>query len=546
VKNLEDFSEAINELTENDMVIFDVDNTLILPRDLILRTENQGFLTKLSEEILINPEIVIPDKWDRNYLSSKTLLSAESMIVDPKIPSLIKKLQEKGVKTIALTAMQTGAHGLIESMEDWRIQQLKLHGIDFSATFPELDFLAFDEISRENSHPTFKSGVLSSGSHTKGEVLIAFLVHLNWKPKRIFMVDDKIEYLETVRFELETIDVDFRGFHYTAVEHLTSTLDENVARLQFQYLALYGEWLSDQQAKATLLDKQLHVKEKTIPLDDGTEIYCKILGSGSTIFCIHGGPGLDHTYFLPQMEQFASLHQLVLLDQRGSGKSSGEITSDSINIDQFVEDLENVRRSLGFKKIILLGHSWGSLIVCKYAIKYPERVTSIILMNPIPASQEGMQAFGEEVNGRKKTIAEALKKIEEDPEYIKNSPTLVTDWYRLMFSTYCCNPADAEKLTLHFTKSSITEDKKIQDIISKGLLSKAYDFYTEFSKITCSTLIIHGECDPIKMKDSEKLHQTIKGSNLVILPKAGHFPFVENPEALFTVIQKFLTPLSTS
>ena len=102
-----------------------------------------------------------------------------------------------------------------------------------------------------------------------------------------------------------------------------------------------------------------------VAIADGSLYYDEI-GHGIPIIIVHGGPGvLDQGYLQPQLFQLAAEHRLIFYDQRGSGKSlNTKLDEKHINIDQFVEDLEVLRTSLGLEKFILMGHSWAGYLQC--------------------------------------------------------------------------------------------------------------------------------------------------------------------------------------
>ena len=88
------------------------------------------------------------------------------------------------------------------------------------------------------------------------------------------------------------------------------------------------------------------------------EHYYSIIGKGDTLVILHGGPGLSHRYMLPQLDSLlSSRFTLLFYDQRGSGWTGGINDTTSLNIESFVQDLEQIREHFGIKKINLLGHS---------------------------------------------------------------------------------------------------------------------------------------------------------------------------------------------
>lgn len=247
-QGLEPFEKALLSADRETLVIFDVDETLIIPQDMILRPCNQDFLQHCFNTLIYNP--AISEKYSGDYLISKTLSKIKYVLVDAKMPALIRGLQQKGIKVIALTAMQTGPFGVIPCMEDWRIQQLKELMIDFQFAFPSHFYLKFPTL---RGAPVFKQGILCSSQTSKGEALLAFLDAIKWLPKKILFIDDKLNFLLSVESAAEKRQIDFQGFHYLAAKSYPGKLNEELAKFQFRYLAEQGEWLSDEEAQKALL-----------------------------------------------------------------------------------------------------------------------------------------------------------------------------------------------------------------------------------------------------------------------------------------------------
>lgn len=87
------------------------------------------------------------------------------------------------------------------------------------------------------------------------------------------------------------------------------------------------------------------------------ELYYRDLGQGQPIIVIHGGPDFDHTYLLPDMDRLSDSYRLIYYDQRGRGRSRGELRLEEISIEQTIEDLEGLQNYLGLQTAAILGHS---------------------------------------------------------------------------------------------------------------------------------------------------------------------------------------------
>ena len=99
---------------------------------------------------------------------------------------------------------------------------------------------------------------------------------------------------------------------------------------------------------------------------------------GAPVVFLHGGPGagaspVHRRFFDPR------IYRIVILDQRGAGRSRplGELAGNTT--DALVEDLERLRETLAIGRWHIFGGSWGSTLALAYAQRYPERCRSLIL-----------------------------------------------------------------------------------------------------------------------------------------------------------------------
>jgi len=119
-------------------------------------------------------------------------------------------------------------------------------------------------------------------------------------------------------------------------------------------------------------------------LANGVFIYYTSFGKGDPLVVVHGGPGADHTYFLPYLAPLARTHRLIFIDERGSGRSQKLQDVSQYTVENMVEDLEGVRVALNLGKISLLGHSYGGVLAQAYALKYQQNLSHLILNSTFP------------------------------------------------------------------------------------------------------------------------------------------------------------------
>lgn len=261
-------------------------------------------------------------------------------------------------------------------------------------------------------------------------------------------------------------------------------------------------------------------------------LYYEIYGKGKPIVIVHGGPGLDHSYLMPQLKNIKSGYSLIFYDQRGTGKSSGKLDSNSINVRKFVLDLENLRRELNIPRMIILGHSWGTFLAIKYSIMYPENVERMILADPIGASYECMAPFvaNREARRTKKDSIE-LNGIMNSDGFKKSELFVMKRFAKLFFKSYFSDQSKIDDLNLDFTEKTAQNFLPIVSLFYSTLLT--YDIKKELTKVACPTLILHAQDDVFPAEFSREIHKLIKGSKYVVIKHAGHFPFVEAPQ-IFT------------
>ena len=122
-------------------------------------------------------------------------------------------------------------------------------------------------------------------------------------------------------------------------------------------------------------------------------LYTREIGTGEPLIVLHGGPDFDHRYLLPDLDRLSDRYRLIYYDQRGRGLSADGVNPEDVTMGSEVEDLDAVRQHFQLESATLVGHSWGTVLALEYAIRHPERVSRLILMNPAPASAADYGAF---------------------------------------------------------------------------------------------------------------------------------------------------------
>ena len=116
----------------------------------------------------------------------------------------------------------------------------------------------------------------------------------------------------------------------------------------------------------------------TIKIRDAS-LYVQVTGHGDPLLLMHGGPGLDHVSLTP-FQKLADRHTLVFYDHRCNGRSTGAPVT-SMTWDNLTADADALREKLGFERWAVLGHSFGGQVALEYVLRYPERVSRLVLLD---------------------------------------------------------------------------------------------------------------------------------------------------------------------
>lgn len=117
-----------------------------------------------------------------------------------------------------------------------------------------------------------------------------------------------------------------------------------------------------------------------LAVDEPHELYLEESGNpdGVPVLVVHGGPGggcEDYHRRFFDAERF----RIILMDQRGAGRSTPLAELEGNSTEKLVEDMETIRQFLGIDRWLLFGGSWGSTLSLVYAETYPERVLGLVL-----------------------------------------------------------------------------------------------------------------------------------------------------------------------
>jgi len=255
------------------------------------------------------------------------------------------------------------------------------------------------------------------------------------------------------------------------------------------------------------------------------------------LLMLHGGPGADHRYMLPQMLHLGDRYDLVLYDQRGGGKSKSDARI-PVTWQTHVEDLAAVIAEFGLDPLSIVGYSWGAMLGLLYAIeqrKNPEhqQISRIALISPAPLTKEYRRQF--EAEFARRQASPEIQKLrdelaasglrESDPQGYRQRA------FELGVAGYFSDPHKATDLTPFRVVG------RVQQSVWESLGD--FNLIRDLEGIRIPSIVIHGRDDPIPLASSSEAVRSL-GTSLVVLDECGHVPYVEQPLKLFAALDPFL------
>jgi pimeloyl-ACP methyl ester carboxylesterase len=251
------------------------------------------------------------------------------------------------------------------------------------------------------------------------------------------------------------------------------------------------------------------------------KIFYDLAGQGSVIVCIHDG-NLHREVWDEQLSYFSKNHRVVRYDRRGYGKSLAA-SAPYTNLD----DLNALFAALRIDKACLMGMSAGGRLAVDFALRYPEKVTSLVLVGAVvgglPFTSHMTDRGGHQPQFG---TGDAVKYLEQSRLYY------VTEDPYTIFSE---NRAAKEK-----AKRLVLENPRHPGV-SRNEPTEAVPAYRRLAEIKVPALILVGEYDiPDVHAHAGALNAGIPGSRRDVIRRSAHLAPLEQPEAFNRAVAEFL------
>ena len=269
-----------------------------------------------------------------------------------------------------------------------------------------------------------------------------------------------------------------------------------------------------------------------------TRLYAVEGGDGYPLLVFHGGPGLDHREFGDYLDALADDYRLILVDQRGQGRSD-RAPENTWTLEQMAADVSSLARALELERYAVLGHSYGAFVVLQHAVDFPGDAAQTIVSSGIPSSR-----FLEQ-------IAQNLAAFE--PAELREQVT--SSWEREKSVRTQEDVAGLlhDQMPFHFADP---RDPKIEDYewrtagsiyspeVLRRFASEEYggiEVEDILGDVTQPVLVLAGRHDRVcSVEAAQAIVGGVRHGELVVFEFSGHMTFVEENDAYVHAVREFL------
>jgi proline iminopeptidase len=268
----------------------------------------------------------------------------------------------------------------------------------------------------------------------------------------------------------------------------------------------------------------------------GVRLHTRRVGTDPPVVVLHGGPGADYAYLLPQYDRLAHGRALLFYDQRGGGRSP--VARDvPVGWQEHVADLEALRKHWAIDRLTLLGYSWGGLLAVLYALEHPDRVGRLALVAPAPLTARWREEFERRLSARlaDPRIVRARAELsasglaQRDPEKYRRLA------FALSVAGYFKDPSRAKELT-PFRITARTQQAVWQSLGNYDLRDRLRSTFPKGR--APRAVVVHGVYDPLPIAAARETAALLDTG--VIELATGHAPHVEATEDFVRALAGFL------
>ncbi|MFF1677992.1 alpha/beta fold hydrolase [Streptomyces sp. NPDC058256] len=271
---------------------------------------------------------------------------------------------------------------------------------------------------------------------------------------------------------------------------------------------------------------------------DGTELAYQVMGEGEPLLCVPGGP-MRASAYLGDLGGLSRHRRLIVLDLRGTGASGIPADPATYQCDRQVTDVEALRAHLGLERVDLLAHSAGGDLALLYAARHPRRVRTLTLVTA------RARALGVDFTEEHRREAAALRKGEpwfadanESYERIWAGSGTDVDWDAVAPFFYGRWDTAAQA---HAASDVEQSNEEAAELYASPDAFDPVEARAVVAGWDARVLLLAGELDSGPLpRVAAAIAELFSAAETVVLPGAGHFPWLDDPRRFAETVTAFL------
>ncbi len=268
-------------------------------------------------------------------------------------------------------------------------------------------------------------------------------------------------------------------------------------------------------------------KENTTSID----LYYEDHGAGKPVILIHGYPLSGASWEAQTAALLDAGHRVITYDRRGFGKSSQPTVG--YDYDTFAADLNALVSHLELRDFALVGFSMGGGEVARYLGKYrADRVRAAVFISSVPPYLLKAEDNQDGVDG---SVFAGIKAAAA-----KDRPAFFSSFFENFYNVDVLKGTRISEPQVQASWNVAVASSAIASVACVDTWGT--DFRADLAKITCPTLVIHGDADRIVPLPAagQRTHETIKDSKLVVVEGGPHGIVVTHPDVVNPALLDFL------
>lgn len=293
----------------------------------------------------------------------------------------------------------------------------------------------------------------------------------------------------------------------------------------------------------TLLIFSCKTPKTTLQNGDGDSVLTfRSFGKGKPVFILSGGPGHASFYMDSVAKRISQMgYRAIVINQYGTDASVQRFDTARVTLPHFVEDIERLRKALGYASFTLLGHSWGGSLAMAYVRTYPRTTNGLILSCSGAFGLEASDRMAKNITARlSEADKAAMKRWDDSLEADVDQNRVMLAQRRIRQVAFTYDRANHQRLINEIVNTSPFFIQVGNRMFADAFVLHDYQVLSHLKDYPSPVLVLDGKQDVLGIETIQLIVSSFSNAQLVLIDQCGHYPWIDNPVPYFNQIESFL------